>query len=52
MYFFEIKNKKTQETAEAIANNFATACKRLGWKPYQCRCIWKADLENGYTRGR
>ena len=48
MYFYEIKNTKTQATAETTAKNFQTACRNLGWKPKDCRCIWKASSENGY----
>ena len=46
MKFYEIKNTKTHETAQTIAKNFSEACKEQGWKPYHCRCIWKADPEN------
>ena len=49
MKFYEIKNVKTQETAQAIASSFANACKAQGWKPYQCKCNWKATPENGYN---
>jgi hypothetical protein len=48
MKFYEIKNVKTQETAQVTASSFANACKAQGWKPYQCKCIWKATPENGY----
>ena len=48
MYFYEIKNTNTQETCEITAKDFATACKQRGWKPQNCRCIWKASTENGY----
>jgi hypothetical protein len=48
MYFYEIRNTKTQETYETTAKNFATACKERGWKPRHCRCVWKASVENGY----
>ena len=47
-YFYEIKNTKTQETTENIAPNFATACQGAGWRPQDCKCIWKAKVENGY----
>ena len=46
MKFYEIKNTKTQETAQTTAKNFTEACKANGWKPQHCRCIWKADPEN------
>lgn len=48
MYFYEIKNTKTQATAEATAKNFQIACRNLGWRTKDCKCIWKASLENGY----
>ena len=48
MYFYEIKNTKTQETCEITARDFATACKQRGWKPQNCRCIWKASTEAAY----
>ena len=48
MYFYEIKNRRTQETAETTAPNFQKACQQVGWKPKDCRCIWKASPENGY----
>ena len=47
-YFYEIKNTKTQETIESIAPNFATACQGVGWRSQDCKCIWKASVENGY----
>ena len=50
MYFYEIKNTKTQKTAEATAKNFAEACKSIGWKPQHCRCVWCASPENGYEK--
>ena len=46
MYCYEIKNTRTQETAQTIAKGFAEACKEQGWKPNHCRCIWKAGSEN------
>ena len=46
MNYYEIKNIKTQETAQTTAKNFSTACKEQGWKPSNCRCIWKARTEN------
>jgi hypothetical protein len=33
MKYYEIKNRKTQETAQTTAKNFATACKANGWRP-------------------
>ena len=45
MKFYEIKNIKTQETAQTTAKNFAEACKSNNWRPQDCRCVWKADPE-------
>ena len=47
-YFYEIKNTKTQENSYTVAENFATACQHAGWRPQDCKCIWKASVENGY----
>ena len=41
MYYYEIRNRKTQETAEATGKNFAAACRSVGWKPQNCHCVWK-----------
>lgn len=46
MFYYEIRNTKTQKNAQATAKNFATACRSLGWKPQECRCVWKASPEN------
>jgi hypothetical protein len=46
MKYYEIKNRKTQETAQTTAKNFATACKANGWRPQDCKCIWAADPKN------
>lgn len=46
MYFYEIRNTKTQETAQVTSKNFATACRSIGWRPYDCKCVWKANAEN------
>jgi hypothetical protein len=46
MFYYEIRNTKTQKTAQATAKDFATACRSLGWKPRECRCVWKANPEN------
>ena len=50
MKFYEIKNIKTQQTAQATAKNFTEACKAQGWKPQNCHCIWSASPENGYEK--
>ena len=46
MKFYEIKNTKTQETAQMTAKNFAEACKSNSWRPQDCRCVWKAEPED------
>ncbi len=48
MYFYEIKNVKTNEQGRGIAKTFADICKAHGWKPQNCRCIWKAEPEAAY----
>ena len=48
MYFYEIKNIKTNECGKGIANNFTEICKKHGWKPQHCRCIWRAEPEAAY----
>ena len=48
MYFYEIKNNKTQECGKGIAKNFTEICKAHGWKPQHCKCIWKASPEAAY----
>lgn len=45
MYFYEIRNKITQATAEATAKNFKQACKLAGWKVRDCKCVWRASCE-------
>ena len=46
MEFYEIKNTKTQQTAQTIAKSFAESCKVQGWKPQHCHCIQSAYPEN------
>ena len=46
MFYYQIRNKMTQERFETIAPNFTKACKARGWKPYHCKIIWKASPEN------
>ena len=46
MKFYEIRNKLTNEFAAVAATNFKAACESKGWKPKDCRCIWKAKVEN------
>ena len=44
--FYEIRNTKTQENARGIAKSFVEICRVNGWKPQDCRCVWKANPEN------
>lgn len=46
MKYYEIKNKKTNETAQQIATTFAKACDQAGWRVKDCRCVWTASAEN------
>ena len=45
MKIYEIRNCNTQETAEVMAKSFTEACKQKGWKPCQCRCVWKCSVD-------
>ena len=45
MKFYEIKNKKTGEHGRGIAKTFTEICKSKGWRPQDCRCVWKASIE-------
>ena len=44
MYYFEIKNTKTNERASAIAKGMAQACNLLGWKVHKCKCVYRANV--------
>ena len=44
MYYFEIKNTKTDECASAIAKGMAQACDLLGWKVRECKCVYRANM--------
>lgn len=46
MFYFEIKNKDTNEAYMTINQSFSKACKAKGWKPYRCVCIWRASVDN------
>ena len=46
MKYYEIKNKKTNETAQTTAKNFGEACKMAGWRVKDCHCVWSASAEN------
>lgn len=45
MYYFEIKNTKTNATATATGKGMAQACKSVGWNVRECKCIYKAKEE-------
>ena len=42
MYYFEIKNTRTYECATAEGKGMAQACKAIGWKVRECKCIYRA----------
>ena len=44
MYFYEIRNTKTQENGRGIAKSYTEICKAKGWRPQDCRVIWKASV--------
>ena len=44
MYYFEIKNTKTNKRASAIAKGMAQACNLLGWKVRECKCVYRANM--------
>ena len=48
MHFYEIRNTKTQENGRGIAKNFAKICKSKGWRPQDCKCVWKASIDAAY----
>ena len=41
LYYYEIRNEDTQQTAEAYGHSFQEACIGLGWKPWRCHCVWR-----------
>ena len=41
--YYEIKNRITGEAGETFARTFSQACRSLGWKPQECKCIWKSE---------
>ena len=45
MKYFELKNTKTQATAQVVAKNLMDAYKQIGWRPQDGRLIWKADAD-------
>lgn len=46
MKYYEILNEETLEKAQGVAKSFQAMCKALGWRPQDCRLIWKAKPEN------
>ena len=51
MKYFELKNTKTQATAQVVAKNLMEAYRQLGWKPQHGRLIWKADSSAANDKG-
>ena len=47
LYYYEIRNAKTQAIAEANGHSFQEACAIVGWKPQHCRCVYRAEVEEG-----
>ena len=43
MYYFEIKNTKTNECATATAKSMVQACKSIGWSVRECKCVYRAN---------
>ena len=48
LYFYEIMNTATCEQAQGIAHTFGELCKRMGWKPQDCKVIWKGSPDAAY----
>lgn len=46
MYYFEIKNTKTNTTATATGKGMSQACKSIGWNVRECKCVYRAVKEN------
>lgn len=44
--FYEIRNRKTQQMVQVYGVNFMAACRLVGWKPQDCKCVWAAKPEN------
>lgn len=44
MYYFEILNKETLEKAQGYAESMRAMCEALDWKPWDCKCIYKAPI--------
>jgi hypothetical protein len=45
MFYFEIKNNRTGECANTTASNMTQACAKMGWKPWDCKCVYRAKEE-------
>ena len=45
--FYEIRNRKTQQMVQVYGVNFMAACRLVGWKPQDCKCVWAANAANG-----
>ena len=44
MYYFEILNRETMEKAQGQAKSMRAMCESLGWRPQDCKCIYRAPL--------
>ena len=44
LYYYEIKNTRTQETAEVYGHSYQEACISKGWQPKNCRCIYRTEV--------
>ena len=45
MYYFEILNRETLEKAQGQASSMRAMCENLGWRPQDCKCIYRAPIE-------
>lgn len=45
MYYFEILNTETLEKAQGYANSMKEICESLDWRPYDCKCIYRAPAD-------
>lgn len=46
MSYYEIKHRKTQTNFQATAKNYTEACATHGYKPQECKLIWRTDAKN------
>ena len=48
LHFYEIINRETLEQAQGIAYTFGELCQRLGWRPQDCKVVWKGSPDAAY----